>query len=60
MDAAKEMLERAETLEEHIVWSVPFMILNHDKTDFYSFTIDDFTLTGYEPMKPQLKLELGI
>ena len=60
MDAAKEMLKRAETLEEHIVWSVPFMILNHDKTDFYSFTIDDFTLTGYEPMKPQLKLELGI
>ena len=28
--------------------------------NFYDFTIDDFKLIGYEPMKPQLKLDLGI
>ena len=38
----------------------PNLILNPDKTNFYEFTIDDFTMEGYEPVKPQLKLELGI
>ena len=28
--------------------------------DFYSFTIDDFNLVGYEPVKPQLNFDLGI
>ena len=28
--------------------------------NFYEFTIDDFELVGYEPIRPQLKLELGI
>mgnify|MGYP006991661522 CR=1 FL=1 len=28
--------------------------------DFYEMTIDDFTMQDYQPIKPQLKLELGI
>lgn len=38
----------------------PMLILNPDKTNFYDMTIEDFTMENYEPMKPQLKLELGI
>lgn len=38
----------------------PNLILNPDKTNFYDMTIEDFTMENYEPMKPQLKLELGI
>ena len=38
----------------------PMLILNPDKTNFYDFTIEDFTMVDYEPIKPQLKLELGI
>ena len=38
----------------------PRLILNEDKKDFYSFTIDDFILEGYESVKPQLKFDLGI
>ena len=38
----------------------PNLLFETDKTDFYSFTIDDFKLINYEPMKPQLSLDLGI
>ena len=38
----------------------PNLILDTNKTDFFEFTIDDFKLVNYEPMKPQLKLDLGI
>lgn len=38
----------------------PMLYLNPDKKDFFEFTIDDFEMRDYEPMKPQLKLELGI
>ena len=38
----------------------PNLILNSNKTNFYDVTIDDFMMENYEPMKPQLKLELGI
>jgi hypothetical protein len=38
----------------------PILIINPDKTNFYDFTIDDFTMENYNPIKPQLKLELGI
>lgn len=38
----------------------PTLVLNPDKKDFYEFTIDDFTMVNYEPIQPQLKLELGI
>lgn len=38
----------------------PRLILNPAKTDFYDITIDDFEMVNYDPIKPQLKLELGI
>lgn len=36
------------------------LILNPEKTSFYDFTIDDFTLENYNPVKPNLKFELAI
>ena len=36
------------------------LILNSNKTDFYDISVDDFLMTNYEPIKPQLKLDLGI
>lgn len=39
---------------------VPTLVLNPEKTNFYEFTINDFKMEGYFPMKPNLKLELGI
>lgn len=57
MDAAKELLSRS--LVSNPV-KTPKLILNPAKTNFYDFTIDDFEMVNYEPMKPQLKLELGI
>ena len=34
--------------------------LMEDKDNFYDFTIEDFFMVNYNPIKPQLKLELGI
>lgn len=66
-DAAKEMLNRVglaaiRTYERSYSEEKnnPMLILNPDKTNFYDFTIEDFEMVNYEPMKPQLKLELGI
>lgn len=36
------------------------LILNPDKTNFYDFTIDDFCLENYNPVKPNLKFEMAI
>ena len=69
MDAAKRMLSRFSArnqeefymeLELSEVIKQPRLILNPDKTNFYDMTIDDFTMVNYDPIKPQLKLELGI
>lgn len=38
----------------------PNLILNPEKTNFFEITIDDFEMINYEPIRPQLKLELGI
>lgn len=38
----------------------PKLVLNPEKTNFFEMTIDDFTMENYNPIKPQLKLELGI
>lgn len=58
IDAANEMLNRAKPGK--IIRNNIRLVLNPDKTNFYDFTIDDFEMIGYEPMKQQLKLELGI
>lgn len=70
MDAANQMLSRfsSRETEEFSCYvdnddryeKAPMLILNPEKTDFFEMTIDDFTMTNYEPIKPQLKLELGI
>ena len=39
---------------------IPHLILNPEKTNFYDMTIDDFIMENYNPIRPQLKLELGI
>lgn len=38
----------------------PELVLNPEKNNFYDFIIEDFTLLDYEPIRPQLKLDLGI
>ena len=65
INAAMEMLDRYEKMEDeyekHLVLdSTPHLVLNPEKTNFYDFTIEDFTMESYFPIKPQLKLELGI
>ena len=70
MDAAKEMgkrfLEKSdEELEAAGIttpWPMPSpnLVLNPNITNFYEMTIDDFTMENYNPIKPRLKLELGI
>ena len=68
-DAADEMLNRCAEKEKQKDFNLyfgyknsesPILILNPDVTNFYEMTIDDFTMDNYEPVKPQLKLELGI
>ncbi|MEG0250301.1 MAG: thymidylate synthase [Peptostreptococcus sp.] len=36
------------------------LILNPDKTNFYDFTLEDFTMESYTPVKPNLKFEMAI
>lgn len=65
VDAADEMLNRFKEAEAQcenklVLTSTPHLELNMDKTNFYEMTIEDFNMVNYEPMKPQLKLELGI
>lgn len=38
----------------------PRLVLNPEVKDFYEIVIDDFTMENYTPVRPQLKLELGI
>ena len=38
----------------------PRLELDTLKKNFYDITINDFVMKNYDPMKPQLKLELGI
>ena len=62
--AAHELLQRETEIEKREIFDGPLknpmLVLNPEKTNFYDFTIDDFTMENYKPIKPQLKLELGI
>ena len=67
VDAAKEMGKRFiekmqdEDDETKVHFNdQPVLFLNENKTNFYEMTIDDFMMVNYNPIKPQLKLELGI
>ena len=69
LDAAEELLNRFDQkeLKEEYDFSFdgisclkPNLILNKEVKNFYDITIDDFIMKDYEPIKPQIKLELGI
>jgi thymidylate synthase len=52
---AKELLSREPSTNQ------PILKLNIDEpTSFYDITENDFELVGYEPVKPQLKFDLGV
>ena len=57
MEAAKTIYSRAIN---PINLYEPYLVLKEGKTDFYDFTIEDFEMRNYYPIKPQLELELGI
>lgn len=38
----------------------PKLVLNPDKYNFWEFTIDDFQMENYQPIKPQIRFPLGI
>ena len=59
IEQAHEMLER---YENHLTegFTPVKLVLNPDVKDFYEMTVEDFELIDYNPIKPQLKLELGI
>ena len=59
MDNANEMLKRAETAKDDT--SHPVLVLNRPQgSTFEDFTIEDFEMKDYTPIKPQLQFELGI
>ena len=64
LEAAEEMIyryqDRTNSEGKKFEDCNPKLVLNSNKTNFYDFTIDDFTLKNYVAIKPQLKLELGI
>lgn len=65
IEQAKELVARCENLKSKGgAYDYEFdkveMKFNPKSDDFYSFTVNDFELVGYEPMKPQLKFDLGI
>lgn len=59
MDAAQELNRRfaAKYVEGE---EKPQLILKPEAVNFFEMTIDDFEMQNYEPIKPQVKLELGI
>lgn len=66
MDAANILLARASSqrlqFDEYKGYEFAYTTMKFEPkiNDFYCYTIDDFTLENYEPIKPQIKLELGI
>ena len=61
IDQAYELLLRHELIGKYYDDSDPVVVnLNKKAKDFFEMTIDDFEITGYHPIKPQLKFELGI
>lgn len=68
-DAANELINRANahklkisTSSGHYDYEFESVKMNFNpKSDnFYDFTIEDFSIENYNPIKPNLKLELGV
>lgn len=63
IEAAHELVHRYDEtfeMEEAYKDDRVTMVFNPESNDFYDFKIEDFELIGYEPIRPQLTLELGI
>lgn len=56
-EQADIMMQRVKEISDE---TQPILILSPEKNNFYDFTIDDFTMMNYNPIKPQLKFDLGI
>lgn len=57
IEQVKELLNREPQEEDD---NKVRLVLNPEKTNFYDFTIDDFKMENYNPIKPNLKFELAI
>ena len=62
---AGEMINRYENMKNmeingDIKITEPRFIFSPQNNNFYDFNINQFSLQNYEPIKPQLKFELGI
>lgn len=55
-EQARELLNRVPENDG----SKPKLILNAERKSFYDITADDFELVDYNPVRPQLKFDLGI
>lgn len=63
MEQADEICRRYESQKESgIEIPEPILVFNpkSGKNDFWSFTIDDFEIKNYNPIKPQLKFEVAV
>ena len=58
LNAAKEILQRNKNILNDN--PNPQLILNPNKNNFYDMDINDFKIMFYNPIQPQIKLELGI
>ncbi len=56
IEQVKELLSRDAQKDSEKIR----LVLNPEKTNFYDFTIDDFKMENYNPVKPNLKFELAI
>lgn len=65
IEQAEELIKRYEEMEKReivgdLTVTQPKFLFNPKSNNFYDFTIDDFEIVDYEPIKPQLKFELGV
>lgn len=60
IEAADELFKRFQQHEKDKSQNLPNLILNPNKKNFYEFTIDDFEMIDYNPITPQLTLDIGI
>lgn len=58
IEQANELESRYERIKNIDV--TPILKLNTSVKDFYDFKIEDFEMVNYNPIKPQMKFELGI
>lgn len=60
LDGAMELKKRFTDYCEDEIRKTTFLTLNNDANDFYKFTINDFVMNDYLPLKPQIHLDIGI